>query len=151
MSNFHRELNQKAKHARNAYLLLFPDDLLLCKVIFPVRSIAKLPFLYRMQISNLVHQITQLQLSISVQESNHMFYCHLGKLPWKVNSYYSHGTFVLLWECVHVYVCVHAFAVCAQLHEQYHQLSCWTCSALSPWDWVLIEPGAKLTTSTATT
>lgn len=36
------------------------DHVLLCEVIFPVKSITKLPLLYRIQMSNLVQQITQL-------------------------------------------------------------------------------------------
>ena len=58
-----------------------PDHVLLHGVIFPVKSITKLPLLYRIQMSSLVQQITQMQFTISVLECGHMFFCHLGKLP----------------------------------------------------------------------
>lgn len=58
-----------------------PGHVLLCKVIFPVKSITKLPLLYRIQMSNLAQQITQLRFTISVLECSHVLFCHLRKLP----------------------------------------------------------------------
>ena len=52
-------------YIKGSFAPALPDHVLLHGVIFLAKSITKLPLLYRIQMSNLVQQTTQMQFTIS--------------------------------------------------------------------------------------